>query len=81
MPEVFRERGFVFKFYSNDHEPVHIHVIKAENEAVFEVSENDVKLKANYGMKSNDLKVIRHIAVSKRELIIEVWTDFFINKR
>ena len=30
MPEVFRELGFVFFFYSNEgNEPMHIHVRKA----------------------------------------------------
>jgi hypothetical protein len=38
MPEVFRERGFRFFFYSNEgspREPVHIHVEKDNVEAKF----------------------------------------------
>jgi hypothetical protein len=38
MPEVFRERGFRFFFYSNEgtpREPVHIHVEKDRLEAKF----------------------------------------------
>lgn len=34
MSPVFkREEGFVFKIHSNEEERMHIHVIKAENEA------------------------------------------------
>lgn len=81
MPEIFRELGYVFKFYSNDHEPIHVHVVKAGNEAIFEVSENSIKLKANYGMKNNELKVVAVLAEANKEQIIRVWTDFFINKK
>jgi len=81
MPEIFRELGYIFKFYSNDHEPIHVHVMKAGNEAIFEVSENSVKLKANYGMKNNELKTIAILTEANKELIIKVWTDFFINKK
>lgn len=38
MPNVFRERGFRFFFYSDEgspHEPVHIHVVKDNLEAKF----------------------------------------------
>ncbi|MBQ3439037.1 MAG: DUF4160 domain-containing protein [Bacteroidales bacterium] len=32
MPTIFIVFGFCFKFYSNDHEPVHIHVTKDGHE-------------------------------------------------
>ncbi|WP_395715367.1 DUF4160 domain-containing protein [Prosthecobacter sp.] len=37
MPSVFTKNGFRFFFYSNDHEPLHVHVRKGGGEAVFEV--------------------------------------------
>ncbi|MBQ9467344.1 MAG: DUF4160 domain-containing protein [Muribaculaceae bacterium] len=27
MPKIFEYFGFVFFFYSNEHEPIHVHVI------------------------------------------------------
>ena len=27
MPEIFRAYGFVFMFFSHEHEPIHVHVI------------------------------------------------------
>ncbi|WOZ80982.1 DUF4160 domain-containing protein [Segatella hominis] len=32
MPTIFIFFGFRFMFYSNDHEPIHVHVIKDGNE-------------------------------------------------
>jgi hypothetical protein len=35
MPTVFTQGGFRFFFYSNDHEPVHVHVLYGTGEAVY----------------------------------------------
>ena len=37
MPQLFTVFGFRFMFYSNDHEPIHVHVVKAGTEARFQV--------------------------------------------
>ena len=37
MPTIFEYFGFIFKFYSNEHEPILVHVIKGEAEVVFEI--------------------------------------------
>ena len=37
MPTIFIVFGFCFKFYSNDHEPIHVHVTKDGHEAKFNV--------------------------------------------
>ena len=34
-PKFRKEEGFVFKIYSNEEERMHVHVVKAENEAKF----------------------------------------------
>ncbi len=28
MPKIYEYLGFIFFFYSNEHEPIHVHVIK-----------------------------------------------------
>lgn len=77
MPEVIRVLGFILKFYANDHEPIHIHIIKGESEAVFEVSEEKVILRNHYDMKSKDLKMAEKLATKYSDLIIKTWEDFF----
>ena len=37
MPTIFTENGYRFFFYSNDHDPIHVHVRKGDGEAVFQV--------------------------------------------
>ncbi len=37
MPKIFEYFGFVFFFYSNEHEPIHVHVVKNDEDAVFDI--------------------------------------------
>lgn len=38
MPTVFIFFGFRFLFYSNDHDPVHVHIVKDDQEAKYNVN-------------------------------------------
>ena len=49
MPTLFYLFGYRFYFWSNDHEPIHVHVRKGDSEAKFNV--NDVELIDNYGLR------------------------------
>ena len=35
MPTIFILFGFRFMFYANDHEPIHVHVVKGDTGKVF----------------------------------------------
>ena len=37
MPKIFEYFGYVFFFYSNEHEPIHVHVIHGACQVVFEL--------------------------------------------
>lgn len=54
MPTLFIIFCFRFLFYSNDHEPIHVHVIKDEHEARFQV-EPEAVLLDNKGLKISEL--------------------------
>lgn len=61
MSPVFRrEEGFVFKIHSNEEDRMHIHVIKAENEAKIWL-EPSVEVAWNDEFGSGDLKKILQI--------------------
>lgn len=81
MPEIFRKFGFRFFFYSDEHEPIHIHVSKGENEASYNVTETEINLRENYGMNNKELKKIEMLIVENRELIIESWDNYFIKNK
>ncbi len=37
MPTIFTLYGYRFMFYSNDHEPIHVHAIKGNSRAKFDL--------------------------------------------
>ena len=48
MPTIFILFGFRFMFYSNDHEPIHVHVTKGDIRAKFHLF--PVTLVQNHGL-------------------------------
>ncbi|MDR1880294.1 MAG: DUF4160 domain-containing protein [Tannerellaceae bacterium] len=78
MPTIFIFFGLRFVFFSNDHEPVHVHVIRGKSTelAVFRVIP-DVKLLRNSGLASHEIKLAEGIIEENREVIIEAWNNFF----
>jgi len=79
MPTLFTIFGFHFLFYSNDHEPIHVHVIKDGHEARFQVKP-EVVLLENKGLKISELRMAESVIEENKELIIERWTEFFKQK-
>ncbi|MDR0668071.1 MAG: DUF4160 domain-containing protein [Prevotellaceae bacterium] len=78
MPTIFIFFGLRFVFFSNDHEPIHVHVIRGKTTelAVFQVLP-DVKLLKNTGIASHELKMAEAIIEENKEVIIEAWNTFF----
>jgi hypothetical protein len=76
MPKVFEKDGFRFFFYSNDHEPVHVHVAYAGGEAVFTIG-GDIELRESVGFKMKDLRRAQELAEENRQLILSKWNEFF----
>jgi len=74
MPEVFREFGFVFFFYTNEgEEPLHIHVRKAGGFAKYWVE--PVELDFSQGMKVNDLRIAEQLIIENIERIKQKWYE------
>ena len=76
MPTLFIVFGFRFLFYSNDHEPIHVHVIKGDAEARFQVYP-EIVLLDNRGLKPAELKLAESLVEENKEMIIERWKVFF----
>ncbi|MBN2295738.1 MAG: DUF4160 domain-containing protein [Pirellulales bacterium] len=74
MPIVFEKDGYKFFFYSNEHDPIHVHVRHAGGEAVFDV-EDEVELRESQHMKMNELKKALKLAREHRDLIVEKWHE------
>ena len=59
-PKFLTMDGFTFKIYSLEEDRMHIHVVKAGNEAKFWL-EPQIDLAENYGFSSKELRKIEDI--------------------
>lgn len=78
MPTLFILLGFRFFFWSNEHEPIHVHISKGNSEAKYNVVE--LVLVENHGFKNSELRMIESILEENKEIIIERWKEYFKNK-
>ena len=86
MPEIFEYLDLLFSFYSNEHEPIHVHVKAADRESIFDLI---IKEKVLEGIKRRDRQGKKPLTnkEAKRaiefielysEKIVEKWVDFFV---
>ena len=75
MPTIFEIFGLRFFFFAEDHEPMHVHVVKGEDDAKIAI-EPDIELVYNHGLKANDLKRALKLAEMYKDDIIEVWNKY-----
>lgn len=69
MPTIFKFFGFSFLFYANDHEPIHVHVVKGHQKAKFSIF--PVNLIENNGLNKSELKMVEAIIEENQEIIAE----------
>ena len=83
MPTIFSVFGLRFLFFSDDHEPIHVHVARGkgaiDESAVFQL-EPTVQLKKNNGLSSTELKLAENLVTENRDLIIARWKEHFNSK-
>lgn len=80
MPTLFTIFWFHFLFYSNDHEPIHVHVVKDGHEARFQV-DPEVILLDNKGLKVSELRMAESVIEENKEVIVERWKEYFKNNK
>lgn len=74
VPTIFEQDGYRFFFYSNDHEPVHVHVRRGGGEAVFAI-EDEVALRESSGLKLKELARAQQLAEENKRLILQKWNE------
>lgn len=74
MPTIFEQEGYRFFFYSNDNEPIHVHVRRGGGEAVFAVEE-EVALRESQGLKVSELTRAQQLAEEHKGLIVQKWHE------
>ena len=86
MPKLYEYFGLIVMFYSNEHEPVHVHgkfqgrESRAEivliNGAVQEIRYTSVAGRAP--LDTNELRYFQEIVTIKADEIVSKWIDYFV---
>jgi hypothetical protein len=86
MPKLYEYFGLIVMFYSNEHEPVHVHgkfqgrESRAEiillNGAVQEILYSGIEGRAP--LNPNELRFFQEIVTAKADEIVAKWIDFFV---
>ena len=75
MPTIFEIFGLRFFFFSEDHAPIHVHVVKGDDDAKIEL-EPEVRVVYNHGLKLRDIKRAVQLAKIYKDEIIEIWYKY-----
>ena len=74
MPTILDVFGLRFFFYSDEHEPIHVHVENSDGRAKFALDPT-IELVKNEGMKPKDLKKAKALCKTFKEEFIEKWHE------
>ncbi len=77
MPTVLTQNGFQVLIYTQDHLPPHVHVTRAEFEAIIYLDRpaGEASARANYGFRSSDLKDIVRLVSEHRAYLLQAWEE------
>ncbi len=86
MPKIFEYLGILIFFYSNEHEPIHVHAKKGEFEskAEFYIVDgviSEIKIINSMGslpLKGKDLKDFETFLEVFGEEIVKKWISYFV---
>lgn len=86
MPKLYEYLGLTVLFYSNEHEPIHVHGEYQGRESKAEVMIEDgnvIKInienvKGRRPLEANELKNFEKFVRSRANDIIQKWIDYFV---
>ncbi len=89
MPKIFEYFGFVFYFYSNEHEPIHVHVKHSGKESIFDLIIEDgelteIKVREKQGcepLNTKDKSTAIEFINKYHSNIVQKWVNFFVLKK
>ena len=76
MPTILYESGVYFRFYTREHEPIHVHIRTGDGKAKFDICP-EVRLVKNQGVKSKDLRFAEYIIEERKDFFIAKWEEVF----
>jgi hypothetical protein len=79
MPTVLRAGGFSFGFYSDDHDPPHVHAFYSGDRAVIEIQTRYVR--KVLGMRDPDVARAQAIIEEHQQALLTAWMEWQSQKR
>ena len=79
MPTILYILGLRFFFYSDEHEPIHVHIEQGDNDAKVEIATR--KIVYNRGIKANDMRKALQTIELYEDDIIKKWHEYFDGKK
>jgi hypothetical protein len=80
MPVVLRVGGFVFSFYSNDHEPAHVHCANGDGVATIQIATAETVSRMG-AMRDKDARRAEALVAEHRDLLQEAWNVYAERRR
>lgn len=86
MPKLYEYLGIVIFFYSNEHEPVHVHgrYQGFESKISFEIHNGNItkitvqSVKGKKPLPSHQLSDFQHLATQLGDEIVQSWVNYFV---
>lgn len=86
MPKIYTYLGIIILFYSNEHEPIHVHGKYQGNESKAEIIIEDgvvkeIRVKSVKGknpLQANMLKHFEKFVETYADDIVQKWIDYFV---
>jgi len=88
MPEIYEYFGLIFYFFSNEHDPIHVHAKKGDKETIFDLLiYNDVlteiqvrKRRGKEMLSASDEKKAKDFIFFYADDIVKKWMQSFVLK-
>ncbi|MDQ7074648.1 MAG: DUF4160 domain-containing protein [Gammaproteobacteria bacterium] len=84
MPKIYEYLGLILFFYSNEHEPIHIHAKYQGMESKAEIHMRDglvQKIVIKMGLEIKKRREFKEFVEVKADEIVEKWIDYFVRKK
>jgi hypothetical protein len=86
MPKIFEYLGIIIMFYSNEHEPIHVHgkYESFESKAEFIIEDGKIinikvkKVKGKRELPPKELKEFKNFVQKFKDDIVQKWIDYFV---
>lgn len=86
MPKLYEYLGLIIFFYSNEHEPVHVHARYQGHESKIEIIIEEGKIlrfnvfsvKGKKPLSNKQLKDFEELVQKRADEIVEQWINFFV---